>query len=79
MHLVRIVLYKAEIERSRLFYLDRKSNRSDRYYSNKNVDNSVRSLFITCRKAGCYKARELFFSWGYVSINSQLDQDHYYI
>lgn len=60
MHLMHTGLYKAEIERSRLFYLDRKSNRSDRYYFNENVDNSVRSLFITCLKAGCYKATERF-------------------
>ncbi|PHN83071.1 hypothetical protein CSB62_26055 [Vibrio splendidus] len=43
------------------------------------MDNSVRSLFVSCLKAGCSKALEGFLVWGYVLSNPQLDQDHYYM
>uniref|UniRef100_UPI0020FFF7F5 hypothetical protein n=1 Tax=Vibrio splendidus TaxID=29497 RepID=UPI0020FFF7F5 len=54
-------------------------NFCDRNLQSDFVDNSVRSLFVSCLKAGCSKALKGFFEWGYVSVNPQLDQDHYYM
>ncbi|CAH6867246.1 hypothetical protein VCHA30O60_240040 [Vibrio chagasii] len=62
-----------------LFVLDRILNFCDRNLQNDFVDNSVTSLFVSCLKAGCSKALSVFFEWGYVLVNPQLDQDHHYM